>query len=477
MRYKPRTKPFGHQSKASLRAVREGNLAFFHDPGCGKTKAALDAIAIQALRQQVQRVVVIAPIMAIGVWYDQIREHFPFAYTISEALARDTDIEVQRLNRKRPDPRVDFFLINYDKFSQRDKKSSRWVYTWEQKLYEFDPQILVLDESHRVKSAGSTRSRRLWLAVRKLRKQHTTYVYLFTGMPNPKGYIDVFAQYRIMDETVFGTNRGQFEEEYCIYGRGTNRYKIVRYRNTRALKKKIREHAHIVPKHKALDLPEQTWQNIPVQLPKEVKDAYRRFAEDLIVDIAGHELEAENAGVRALRLRQLTGGYLTNGRELHRAKVNAAEEILRDLYEQGQHAVVYAAFISEVDQLADAARRAGYEVGVVTGAVKQRPRAALVRWFQQSTTPACLVFQVDTGSLAITLTRAANVLFYSLPQAWDTYYQACSRVHRAGQESKVTYRHLICPGTVDVSMIRMLRGKADMHGELMKTPRSFLFGL
>jgi SNF2 family DNA or RNA helicase len=468
--YHPKTKPYPYQAKAALRAVRQSNLAFLFDPGCGKTKAAIDAAAMQFMRGKVTRVVVVCPLMAIDVWKQQLREHM--------------DPEVRRLMKWR--------VINYDKISRRQRehptrKKSRWVYPHVARIAAFDPDLIIFDESHRCKRASANRSQAMWRLVRQLRQSRAgnddrPYVYLLTGTPHPKGWIDVFSQFRIMDEGIFGTSLEDFKSLYCTYGMGPRRFTIVKYRNTHLIKQLIQENSYIISKDKALPwLPKQLWENVPVHLPLYVREMYAEMVEEMLVELEdGNELTAKNAGVLRTRLLQITGGRTTDGRVIHDTKFAALQSILEDLYDSHQQAVVYCRFLGEVSEAERMARSVGYRAGAITGSVGRETRTALVREFQgwghDSSSPMCLVFQVDTGSLAITLTAGSEVIFYSLPDSWDSYWQATNRVHRPGQNHKVRYRHLIAPGTVDVSILRALRGKSDMHSELMGNPREFLFG-
>lgn len=204
------------------------------------------------------------------------------------------------------------------------------------------------------------------------------------------------------------------------------------------------------------------------------------MAEDLLVQLEGDEvLEAKNVAVRRLRLRQIAGGFTTAGTPIHRAKLDAAQDLLYDLYEQREHVVVYAHFLAEVESLKNVCQGLGYEAVAITGATEKNARAMWVRRLQSTDPrekPMALVFQVATGSLSITLTAAKEVLFYSLPDGWDTWYQATKRVHRIGQQRSVRYRILTCPGTVDVSQLYTLQNKASMHHELMRTPNRFVYG-
>jgi len=178
----------------------------------------------------VKRVVVLGPIAALDVWDQQIDEHFalPAAVKIVGEPLRVTASGVKEKG-------VRFYLINYDKISRRGKN---YVYQndYVRAIERWRPDLVVLDESHRCKAAGAIRSQALWQLVRRLRKNRKDdqpFVYLLTGTPNPKGWIDLFAQFRIMNEA-FGTSKAGFEERYCRYGLGKRRFTIVKYHNRRS---------------------------------------------------------------------------------------------------------------------------------------------------------------------------------------------------------------------------------------------------
>lgn len=477
-RYSPRTKPFRHQAKASLRAVREGNLAFLMEPGCGKTKAALDAVAMQALRGKVERVVVLGPIAAIdNVWEDEIETHYPWQCSVETFDTQWVANEHLPITRG-----VCFYLLNYDKVSRRQRIKGKWEHPYWAEIEEFDPDLIILDESHRCKSAGAVRSQKLWRYVRARRDKRgdgKPYVYLLTGTPQSKGYIDFFAQYRIMDADIFGTAKHYFEDRYCIYGRGREKFKVVRYRNKRELLKKINSHAFIITKDKALDLPpvlDPTFIHTP--LPPRARKLYMEMAEDMVTWIEKGEepITAANAGAKRIRLQQIAGGFTTDGKQIHDEKVKYLKDRLEDLCEAGENVLVYARFLPEVRAAHEAAQRAGYTAFAISGSTPARDRKDQIREFQRSTKPIALVFQVSTGSLAYNLTAASHVVFYSLPDSWVDYWQALSRVDRQGQRKAINHYYLVAPGTLDARMLRALREKRDMHAEIMGNPQGFLLG-
>jgi SNF2 family DNA or RNA helicase len=452
------------------------------EPGCGKTKAALDAVAVQHLRGVVTRVAVVAPLSALSVWEDEIEEHFPFS-----AVVETTDEEW--VVKRKTTHTVRFFLINYDRISQRERRGGRWWHPWVQELHDYGPDVLILDESQRVKRGSTNRSRGLWTLVRHLRAKNSNgqpYVWLLSGTPHPKGYLDLFAQFRIMDESIFGTAKATFEDNFCVYGFGKLKWTVIRYRNKDILLQKIRDHAFIITKDECLDLPPILPPTIhKVQLPDKAKMAYLDMVDEFLAEIVDEDgnlqqLTATHAATKRLRLQQITGGFSTDGKPYHRAKVRMATDVLEDLFEARENVVVYARFLAEVDALAEAAEGVGYHTVRITGKTTSKSRRDAIREFQRSdpqhSAPHALVFQVATGSLAITLTNCANILYYSLPDSWDTYWQSLSRVHRAGLSRSLSHHYILAPGTVDMRQLKALRGKRDLHAELMGNPEDFLLG-
>lgn len=438
-------------------------------PRAGKTKAALDAIAIQRLRgYPIFKVLVVCPISALSVWEEELETHFPLPY-----YAEDPEY----ILREDPDAQVSFQLINYDLLRYRSRDKKRWVYPYRQAMEEWSPDLVILDESHRAKRAGAVTSQALWKLVQHLRKVKAPFpwVYLLTGTPNPKGYLDLFAQYRVMDDTIFGTNVGDFKERYIQYGMGRRRFTVVGYNNKDELLKKLQAHCIVVPERKIEGMPGRVWQNIKVPLPHNARRVYEELADELVAEWEGGTITAANAGALRIRLRQLTGGFLPDGTRIHEDKLSRLRDLAMDLHSQEEPLVVYARFLPEVSAVREVLEGLRMDVVEVTGATTSKDRTAARRRFQAGSLEA-LVFQVSTGSLAINLSRANEIVYYSLPDGWLDYYQSSKRTAVVGKGTPTRIRHLVCPNTIDIRGLQTLRHRADEHAEFMQDARAYLFG-
>jgi hypothetical protein len=435
----------------------------------------LDYCGIHALRGEVKRVLILAPRIAIEVWESQIDKHFPYHY-----LAQTFDEEWTRGYWKTDLPSVQFFLAGREETFRRTKGPDGYLRPKQDLLEDWNPDVIIVDESHEYGRPGGVGAQDLWRLVRRLRKTRSKgrpWVLLLTG--TPKEWLSIFSQFRIMDETLLGTNAGDFKDKHIIYGHGKRKFRVMAYRKTKKLKRVLRENSFAISAEEAGLANEKFFEKLHVQLPPSIKQLYLELAEEFIVELEnGMVLDAPNAGVKRIRLLQLCGGFTTDGTEIHRAKVDKAHAYLSLLHEQGESVVVYARFSAEVDACASLLRTVGYRSFQVDGRTKGKDRSRAIKALEtRPSTPTAIAFQHQAGSRAIELVGAAEVVYYSPPDGWVDYFQTLNRVAGPNQHRPIRYTHLVAPGTVDVSVIRGLQSREDFHAGLMRNPRRYLLGL
>jgi hypothetical protein len=443
----------------------------YMEPRLGKTKAAIDVANIWALKSGgALRVLVLAPKIALGVWEEELEQHCTLDYSVEGYEWYEGDGET-----------LQFFLAGREATMRASRVKGKLVRTKQRTLEEFDPHLIIIDESHEYKRPGGRGAQDAWRMVKRLRKRSGNgmpYVLLLSGTPNPKGWRDLFAQFRIMDESIFGPSVAKFDHKHCIFGHGARRFSVVSYQNVPALLRKVRAHSITVSAEEAGLAGQQFWNSVKVDLPNAVSKMYQKFSEDMIVQLeGGGEISAKNSGVRRLRCLQIAGGFLTDGTFLHDAKVKATKEWLKVLLDQSESCIIYARFLPEVQALGDVAELVGYRVGVIQGSTPGLDRRRYIKALQRNTRPTALVFQVATGHQAIELSAAAEVVYYSVPDSWVHYWQSLNRVRGPNQSRPVRYTHILARGTVDVSAMAGLRNKEDAHQTMMRNPRRYLQGM
>ena len=478
MKYQPKTKPFGHQGNASLRAARARNYAIFFEPRLGKSKAALDYVGLLALAGHVKKVAIIAPRIAIPIWEQQIDQHFPYAYRAESFDEEWKDSNLPYVASKKS---VKFFLAGREETFRRTRTKKGYQRPKQDILEAWRPDVIILDESHEYKRPGGVGAQDCWRLVRRLRSKSSEgkpWVVLLSGTPNPKGWVDLFAQFRIMDDTIFGTSFDTFKNKYVVYGQGKRRWKIIQYNHVKRLERKVRDHSVSVNAEAAGLANVQSFQTLPAKLPPRVVKMYLEMVEEFITEWEKGVLSATNAGVRRIRLLQITGGFTTEGEKIHDAKLEVLRAYGKLLLEQEESVVVYCRFTAEVEAATEAIASLGYRTHRVDGSTSREDRTRAIHALRSPPkTPTAIVFQHQAGSRAIELVGAAETVYYSAPDGWVDYFQTMKRTQGPNQPRPVRYSHIVVPGTVDIATIRGLQEKEDWHAELMQNPRRYLTGL
>lgn len=450
MKYVYKTKPWKHQHRELKRLLKRGWGGLLWEPGTGKTKVIVDWASALHMMGRCKRVLIVCPKSVKGVWEDEFLIHSPLVgdYKV-HVIEPDTEY-IPRYSTK-----LSIAVINYDLIWRRDTM-----------IQGFDPQMVVCDESHRIKKPSSRRSRymRTW--------NDAPYRAILTGTPTPKSYLDIYAQWVFLNYKRFGTKVKDFKERYIRYGGYMNK-QIMGYMYFDELKEKMRKDASSIELRDVLDLPPEIMQRIPIVLEPRVREMYRTLEQEYFLELEnGAIIDSPNMLSKREKLTQITGGWVNTEQglvQVSEAKIEAAKDLLEDRWERQEKVVVFARYIPETDALIEAAKNVGYKhVFVMRGDVKQKDRDAQRRQFQSMKEPACFVIQIQTGGLGITLHAAHEVIFYSVTEALDDYIQAIGRIRRGGQKHKMIFRHIVARDTIDADKFAALKLKEDVQKRLMQ---------
>lgn len=437
--------------------------------GCGKT---LTAIAIAGAGYQmgkVERLLIVAPTSVVAVWPKELQEYAKFKYTCKTLLGE----KKQRIKQiddllKFPFKALKVAVINYE---------STWRPEILEKLKEFDADMIIADESQRIKTYDAAQSK----AMHELGDQ-ARYKLILSGTPVQTAAIDIWSQYRFLDKTVFGDNFFKFRGRYAIMG-GYGNKKIVGYKDLEGLIKKEHSIAFRVTKDEALDLPEQTFETRKIQFSQKEKNLYERIKKDSYAELdGGGHITATTVLTRLLRLQQLAGGFLVQDdaqkpQLVSRAKLDALADIIEDyVIGSGKKLVIFARFIAEVKaimELADKVLPKELKQVAIYGDIKKEDRGDIVKQFQEDPKTVLFIGQIDTAGTGITLTAADTCVYYSKNFNYATYSQSLSRIHRIGQRNCCTYIDLEIEGTIDELISKALSRKEDMAKTVVDNWRDF----
>lgn len=459
-----KTKPWRHQQAAlsfaldtfgvsGARKVADGVLLAM-GMGTGKSKVTIDLIENLGARL----VLIACPLRVCEVWPGQFETHAATAYRVVVLGADLRGVEDKRneaeaamkLAAVKGQPLV--VVINYESL-WRDPFGT-WALTkqWD---------LVVLDESHRAKEPSG----RLSMYVARLRDRARRRLCL-TGTPLPHSPLDIFGQFRFLDQRILGESFYAFKQRYAVYG-GFNNKQIVAYRNLEELEKYMARITFRVGKE-VLDLPSETRVTYHCDLTTPGRRVYHQLEQDFVAAVDAGIVTAANAMVKLLRLQQITGGSIRTDEGEEQIVDTAKRDLLADTLEdlgRDEPVVIFCRFHADLDAAHAAAKSAGM------GSLELSGRRDDLRAWQDGGAPV-LVTQISSGGVGIDLTRARYSIFYSLSFSLGEYDQALARVHRPGQDRPVTHIHLVARHTVDEKIIRALEKRAEVVASILAEVRA-----
>lgn len=407
---------------------------------------------------KIERLLVVAPTSVVAVWPKELQEYAEFKYTCRTLLG-DKASRLKQLSdlEKFPFKALKVAVINYE---------STWRDGIFEALQEFDADMIIADESQRIKTHDAAQSK----AMHQLGDQ-ARYKLILSGTPVQNNAIDIYSQYRFLDPTVFGKNFYQFRNRYAIMG-GFNRRQIVGYKDMDDLIRREHSIAFRITKEEAIDLPEQTFEVRHIQMDKKLTDLYQRIKRDSYAEIeTGGQITATTVLTKLLRLQQLAGGFLVTDdaakpQLVSTAKLEALSDIVQDyVVDGGKKLVIFARFVPEVKAIIDLMKKVlpdRKKAVSIYGEIKKEDRGAIVQQFQTDPDTVVFVGQIDTAGTGVTLTAADTCVYYSKNFNYAAYEQSLSRIHRIGQRNTCTYIDLVMEKTVDEMINRALAKKEDI---------------
>ncbi len=434
--------------------LRRG-FGFLFEMGCGKTLTAIAVAGTLYAEHKINKLLVVAPTSVCSVWPEDFGKFADFPHLEKIMLGTKS----QRLKQLKklecfPCEALKVAVINYE---------SVWRDDIFDKLVEFNADMIICDESQRIKTHDAQQSK----AMHQL-GDLARYKLILSGTPVQNNAVDLYSQYRFLDPTVFGNNFYKFRNRFCVMG-GFNRRQIVNYKDLDLLIKKEHSIAYRVTKKEALDLPEQTFETRYITLTPSEKKLYNTLKKESATELAnGETISASTVLTKLLRLQQFTGGFvIADGEEKPRqigsGKINALEDIVDDyVIDSGKKLVIFARFRAELDLIQKLLDKKKLKYGVIYGDIKLSDRGEIVKDFQENEETKVFLAQIDTAGLGITLTAADTCVYYSVNFNYAAYSQSLARIHRIGQRNTCTYIHLTTKGTVDELIMKALHKKEDL---------------
>lgn len=476
MIYKFKRKPYAHQKDAIRKLLSTGyGGALLMAPRTGKTKTLIDYMCILHEQGKVNRVVITCPVAVMGVWEDECAANIPdrinYSITIWDKDARK-EVELPKWGSSR----LDIVVLNHEAFSTAGKvigKSSAGTikrsktrggrYFVKTALGRWQPQLVVIDESHRFKSPSAAKLRTLlsivW-APDGTAKVPYRVIMTGTAVTKKKRLFDIYAQWKFLNPRRFqGMTFRDFKHHYArwVQMQGYEKWIGNRPAEVEELRARIHLDSFAITRDECFDLPKASHQVVPVTLTEETAHAYDQMAEVMVAKIKTGEIATASIPlVVSLRLAQIASGVVRTeptpdhpkGRlvRIGTEKTDALESIVSDLFEADEKVVIAARFTADIEAALETCKKLKVDAWVIQGKRKgagqsRTERDDAIKKFRAHEGPAAMIIQPQSAGMGIDLSTASTMIWYSLTPSWVDYTQANDRI--ALNPHSVSYIYLL----------------------------------
>lgn len=496
--YRPTVAPFAHQASALARGWRKRNFAYLMEQGTGKTKVALDNAAMLLEAGAINGLLVLAPKDVHAQWVnEQMPVHWPARHrtrTVVWSQSTATRKQARALYLQPIAGRFPILAMNHEALTGAD--GFRVAKDFCAKL---GAVMVVVDESHRIKTPRAIRTRRSW-QVGQLAKVRR----ILTGTPQTQSPFDLYAQFRFLDWRIIGFDSflsfkhhyGLFAKEYVRQGDALRSYPSLQgYQRLEQLAAKVAPFSYRVTKAQCLDLPPKMYVTRALSLSADQAKLYDHIKEegfallqsgdraklaalpDLPDELTTRLQSAKDRMTlkikltMLLRLQQVAGGFVTDdsGHTRPIDTVCPRVDTVVDLCQQAAgKVVIWSIYVAEIDALVAALNQdMPGSACAYYGATSAAKRQQYNDRFRDAQDPLrFMVAHPKSAGAGRDWPVAQDVVYYSCAYSVEQRVQSEDRVHRIGQQGTVTVYDLrSC--SVDQLVQQALQSKRDLADYVM----------
>ena len=444
-------------------------FAYFMEMGTGKTKVAIDNIAMLYDNGKINGVLIIAPKGVYKTWYSQeIPTH------LADHIKPKTVLWQAMINQKQQKLLNTLFETGHDLhilIMNVEAFSTKKGVDFATRFLNSHNTYMAVDESTTIKNPGAKRTKSI-VGLGKYAK----YRRILTGSPITKSPLDLYKQCEFLDEYLLDhSSYYTFRTRYAVMRKanfnGRSVEIVVGYKNLGELSDKIKPFSYRVLKDDCLDLPKKTFMKRIITLSAEQEKVYKQMKEMALAQLNGKLLTTANALSQLMRLHQITCGHFkANDGSTQAIKNNRLTELMGVLEEIEGKAVIWAHYQFDVKTIVNSIEQTYGKNSVVTyyGLTPDKERQNNLKQFQdEESTVRFLVGTPQTGGYGITLTAASTMIYYSNGYDLEKRTQSEARIHRIGQKQNTTYIDILAEDTIDERIVKALRKKINIATQIM----------
>lgn len=434
-------------------------------PGRGKTRAMIEILRREYNRQKkVCNTLIFAPLSVCPGWKVEFSKYSKIPEDQILILNQSGKKRVQLFTRMIQKYGAGIVVTNYE--SVQMKEFYEAIYNWK-------PDVIILDESHKVRESTGVRAKKIYALGDRARRR-----FCLTGTIAPNSLLDVYGQYRFFNKKIFGDNFWKFKQLY-FYDRNAGMPAHVHFPDWQPLPEAAKNIALVlastgidVMPGEDIKLPDLIEIKVPVELSSSQLKAYKEMETEFITEFKGSISTAEFAMTKTLRMRQILTGYVPDNKDKAQCswfddspRLQAYKDLLDSL--KGQKIIVWSEFIASYGKLYDIAIALGFKCAFMTGLQSAKEKQQAVEGFQTGDIDI-LICHPASASEGLNLQCSKYSIYYAKGYSNVFFEQSKHRNHRAGSKDTVCHYHLVATNTLDEVISNALINKRRVGETLLQ---------
>lgn len=442
-----KTRPFDYQKAGIEFGLNHDKWLLLDAPGLGKTLQIIYLAEELRAQRDLKHCLIICGINTLKTnWEKEIKKHSNLdCVVVGKKISKNGNVSYSSITEraKQLKEHINEFFVIINIESLRDSKI---VDAINNSVNDFD--MIVFDECHKAKGYSSAQGKNL-LNVQ------SDYMIAMTGtliMNNPLDSYVPLAWIGIERKN----NVTRFKQTYCTFDSNT-KGRIVGFKNLDLLKDEI-ESCSLRRTKELLNLPSKTIINELI----EMEDTHRKFYDSVKKGIKEEcdkiDLKGNNVLSLVTRLRQATScpSVLTS-QDIESSKIERATDLVSEIVSNGDKVVIFSNFKEPIYRLQELLKE--YNPLIGTGDMKDEDVSKNVDMFQTHDEYKVFLGTTQKMGTGITLTAASYMIFIDCPWTSALQEQCEDRIHRIGSTKPVFIYRLICQGTIDEMVAKLIDRK------------------
>jgi SNF2 family DNA or RNA helicase len=531
---------YEHQTRGLETLLHNWRYVLNWEMGTGKTKVIIDLM----LLLKGQRALILCPFVGVENWVDEINKFSEGQLKVASILGKsrkakfakllktsDADLIVTSYDTARlygipflskavskvcktvnqyPSDTLKKHLMRINSTEEQKRLTEEWIRGRKvrdigeevlklrakdiQWLSEIPYDVIVADESHRIKQIYSQRTKVcLRLAAYASRRYELTGT-LSLGDPR-----DLYPQLKFLAPYTLSDTWDEFCAKHVDFA-PWHKHIVLGYKNLHELNSNVDQVTDRKKLDDCVDLPARRFETVYFDLTASQMRDYNYAVKEMRLDIPDADpLELQNGAIRLSKLLQICSGFyyynvdntvcddcpklrecvdsgtlpgsprctqqvaMAGRQEQHygvNSKLNAYEDLLKDLLSGGHKVITWANFTAELDTIEALLIKKKIKYVRVDGTSTKNIKV-LSKKFQEDPNIIVYLGQITTG-IVITLTAAKYVISYGRTFALEDWLQSLGRSYRIGQKEKTVVYSLCARGTVERQQLIALEQKENI---------------